>query len=266
MAERETPEARAARHQAELDEAPSISGDDYELKSRRSFIVGGGAAVAGFLGFRWVQNAGHDDRIPWPLRRVHELNQAIWAGAFRDGHEAPTFDRSESSFLRVNGRHGVRDEIDLDRWRLHVVGPRGEALGTHTMPEIRALPKLEMTVEHKCIEGWSHIVTWGGTQFSNFAELYRDELGGPTKYVSLETPDGQYYVGMDWDSIMHSQTMLTYELQGEPLSQLHGAPLRLTTTLKYGIKMLKRIGTIRFTDERPRDYWDDRGYDWYAGL
>ena len=46
----------------------------------------------------------------------------------------------------------------------------------------------------------------------------------------------------------------------------HGAPLRLVTTVKYGIKSLKRIGRIIFTDERPRDFWAEQGYDWYAGL
>ena len=266
MPEREAEEQRAARHAAELAAAPTRSLEEQAKRGRRSFIVGGGAAIAGYLGFRWVQNAEHDDRIPGPLRRVHEVNEAIWSGAFRDGAEAPTFDRSRSSELRVNGRHGVRNEVNLATWQMRVLGPDGRELGVHRMEEIRALPKVEMTVEHKCIEGWSHIVTWGGTRFSDFADLYRDQLGGPTKYVSLETPDGNYYVGMDWDSIMHSQTMLTYELQGAPLSSLHGAPLRLTSTVKYGIKMIKRIGTIQFTDRQPRDYWGDRGYDWYAGL
>ena len=46
----------------------------------------------------------------------------------------------------------------------------------------------------------------------------------------------------------------------------HGAPLRLATPVKYGIKNIKRIGTIRFTNTRPADYWAERGYDWYAGL
>lgn len=266
MRDRETPDQRAARHRAELEAAPVIDETRYRTQSRRSFLVGGAAAVAGVMGFRRLQNAEHDDRLPAPLRRVHNLNEAIWAGAFRDGHEAPTFDRSRSSKLRVNGRHGVRNEIDVADWQLRVLGRDGEELGTHDIDDILALPKLEMTVQHKCIEGWSHIVTWGGTRFSNFADMYKGELGTATRYVSLETPDRAYFVGLDWDSIMHSQTMLTYELEGEPLSQLHGAPLRLTTTLKYGIKMIKRIGTIRFTDERPRDYWGDRGYDWYAGL
>ena len=53
---------------------------------------------------------------------------------------------------------------------------------------------------------------------------------------------------------------------GEPLSQAHGAPLRLATPNKYGIKAIKRIGVIRYSYERPDDYWAERSYDWYAGL
>ena len=64
----------------------------------------------------------------------------------------------------------------------------------------------------------------------------------------------------------HPQTLLCYEMNGEPLDTQHGALLRLVIPVKYGIKNIKRIGTIRFTDERPADYWAERGYDWYAGL
>ena len=53
---------------------------------------------------------------------------------------------------------------------------------------------------------------------------------------------------------------------GRPLDQEHGAPLRLATPLKYGIKQLKRIGVVRFADVRPADYWAERGYDYYAAL
>ena len=143
---------------------------------------------------------------------------------------------------------------------------RRSVLGTHVLSDITALPNVEMTVEHKCVEGWSHVVTWGGTRFSDFAEPYLAQFGELPRFVGLATPDGDYYVGMDIESMLHPQTMLTYELQGEPLSSLHGAPLRLTTPNKYGIKQLKRIGRIRFTDEQPDDYWADRGYDWYAQL
>ena len=118
-----------------------------------------------------------------------------------------------------------------------------------------------MTTEHKCIEGWSVIVNWAGARFRDFAAAYRR-----FRYVGLATPDGGYYVGMDMPSALHPQTLLCYAMNGAPLSLEHGAPLRLVTTVKYGIKSIKRIGKITFTDERPPDFWAERGYDWYAGL
>ena len=84
-------------------------------------------------------------------------------------------------------------------------------------------------------------------------------------YAALATPGGGYYVGLDMASALHPQTLLCYEMDGRPLTPEHGAPLRLVIPVKYGIKNLKQIGTIRFTDVRPADYWAERGYDWYAG-
>ena len=86
------------------------------------------------------------------------------------------------------------------------------------------------------------------------------------RYVYLATPDEDYYVGMDMDSAMHPQTLLCDTMNWQPLTREHGAPLRLYLAVKYGYKSLKRIGMIRFQDERPADYWGGRGYDWYAGL
>ncbi len=51
-----------------------------------------------------------------------------------------------------------------------------------------------------------------------------------------------------------------------PLDWANGAPLRLVIPVKYGIKNLKRIGSITYTDERPDNYWAERGYDYYAAL
>ena len=101
-------------------------------------------------------------------------------------------------------------------------------------------------IEHKCIEGWSSIVHWGGARFSDFHARYADRVGD-VGYVGLETPDGEYYVGWDIESILHPQTMLALREHGEPLDQEHGAPLRLATPNKYGIKTLKRIGVIRYS-------------------
>lgn len=146
-----------------------------------------------------------------------------------------------------------------------------------TLDDIKKLPKVTQTVEFKCIEGWSEIVNWTGARFIDFAAKYgpATKSGDPPDvknkpqdlmdYVSMETPDGGYYVGLDIASALHPQTLLCYEMNGEPLTVEHGGPLRLVIPVKYGIKNIKRIGTIRFTNERPKDFWAEQGYDWYAG-
>ena len=82
----------------------------------------------------------------------------------------------------------------------------------------------------------------------------------------MQTPDKEYYVSLDMPGALHPQTLLAYEMNGAPLTDDHGAPLRLMTPVKYGIKNLKRIGRIEYTDKRPADYWAEQGYDYYAGL
>lgn len=243
----------------------TLTEEEYEGRGRRSFMTGILALGLTGAGISYLSGSvGEGDRIASPLRSVHDFNAALWQGLYSPDRLAPTFDPSEAQPIRVNGRHGVREEIDLDAWELEVIGPDGDEIGRHVMADLRALPFEEMTVEHKCVEGWSEIVTWGGTKFSNFAELYPD--AAESIYVNMETPDGGYYVSMDRESMLHPQTLLAWELNGEPLTQLHGAPLRLATPLKYGIKQIKRISCIDFSNTRGRDYWTERGYDWYAAL
>lgn len=146
-----------------------------------------------------------------------------------------------------------------------------------TLDDIKALPRFEMVTELKCIEGWSEKVYWAGARLSDFIAKFApptrdgsppDVINNPqnlVRYISLETPGEGYYVGLDMASAMHPQTLLCYEMNGAPLTLQHGAPLRLVTPLKYGIKHIKRIGRITFTDERPKDFWAEQGYDWYSG-
>lgn len=237
---------------------------EFRARSRRSFLTGVAGVAAGFGGWRYIQNDDVVDNIPAVLRGFHERNSSIWQALYSPDRLAPTFRPEQAKRLRVNGTRGIRDEIDLDAWSLDVRGSAGTSIATHQIDEITSLPFTEMTVEHKCVEGWSEIVTWGGTQFANFAALYEDEASAP--FVNLETPDNGYYVSLDRDAMLHPQTLLAWELNGEPLTQRHGAPLRLVTPLKYGIKQLKRIGSIEFSNDQGRDFWHTRGYDWYSGL
>ena len=261
-----------------MPEKPEISVEAYRQRSRRSLLTGGVAAVAGLLGWRWVQNQPETNNIPNVLRNGHELNESLWTNLFRDDHQARTFDRDSASILRLNGRIGLRSEIDLDNWQLTVKGPDGTELGRHVLADIQRLPYHEMTVEHKCIEGWAQITNWGGARFSDFMRLYENQLPDNISHVYMETPGGQYYlrngrrtrdryyVSVDIETMLHNQTLLAYNNLDEPIDELHGAPLRLATPLKYGIKQIKRISEIQFLTEAGGDYWGERGYDWYAGL
>ncbi|MGH9668262.1 MAG: molybdopterin-dependent oxidoreductase, partial [Bryobacteraceae bacterium] len=130
---------------------------------------------------------------------------------------------------------------------------------------IQRLPRVEVTTELRCIEGWTKIVHWTGARFADFAARYAPDAR-QADYAGLETPDGEYYVGLEMASALHPQTLLAYQMNGSPLAPEHGAPLRLVAPVKYGIKSIKRVGRIHFAGARPADYWAERGYDWYAGL
>ena len=138
-----------------------------------------------------------------------------------------------------------------------------------TMGDILKLPQYDLVTQFKCIEGWSQIVHWHGVRFADLIEAYppqRRPDGTLPRYVYMETPNGDYYVGYDMKICLHPQTLLVTQMGGKPLTQFHGAPLRLHTPAKYGYKQIKRIGLIAYMDQRPDDYWTKLGYDWYAGL
>ena len=138
-----------------------------------------------------------------------------------------------------------------------------------TLDDLKKLPHHEMVTEFKCIEGWSEIVHWGGVRLLDLINAYppaRDANGNLPRYVYMETPFGDYYCGYNYRACTHPQSLLTMEMSGQPLTQNHGAPLRLHMPIKYGYKQIKRIALIAYTDKKPDDYWTKLGYDWYAGL
>ncbi|HEX3448034.1 MAG TPA: molybdopterin-dependent oxidoreductase [Isosphaeraceae bacterium] len=237
--------------------------------SRRGFALGGAAALAGVVGWRWLVTRGEEGGLAWPLRRALEFDERLARGLFRQSSLSPQFPRSAARMPRVNGSIGLDANLDQARWRLQVIGSAGEhSPQSFTLDQIRAFPRVEMTTELRCIEGWSDVVHWAGARLANLASVTGLATHGARRlgYAALQTPDGQYYVGLDMASALHPQTLLCYEMDGRPLTPEHGAPLRLVIPVKYGIKNLKQIGTIRFTDVRPADYWAEQGYDWYAGL
>jgi len=247
-------------------------------QTRRGFLGLGAGMLLGFGAFEWLTSRRDINGVPWPIRKTLEVNEQLAHDYMTTGRLAPTFPASQISEDRVNGDVGLDDDVDVAAWKLQVEGLAGpdEPLMLD-LDAIKKLPRMEMITEFKCIEGWSVIVQWAGARFTDFMKAYPPmtrsgnefSLNHPEDlppYVSMETPDSEYYVGLDVESMLHPQTMLCYERNGEPLSQDHGAPLRLVIPVKYGVKNLKRIGTIRYASLRPADYWAERGYDWYIGL
>ena len=155
--------------------------------------------------------------------------------------------------------------MDTAQWKLQLIRKPGDTLFI-SLNEIKALPKTDIIFNFKCIEGWSQVTHWAGVRFIDFVNIYGLSAQSKMKYTALETPDKGYYVGIDMPSMLHPQTILCYEMNGEPLPANQGYPLRLIIPVKYGVKHLKKIGTISFDNQRPKDYWYEQGYDYFCGL
>ena len=87
------------------------------------------------------------------------------------------------------------------------------------------------------------------------------------RYLEVRCAD-DYYESIDMVSARHPQSLLCYEMYGQPLTRVHGAPLRLVMPVKLGYKQAKYIVGLRVKDvlTARRGYWEDRGYSWYGGL
>lgn len=233
--------------------------------SRRGFLWGALATVGAYGGFHYIATRSEADGVPWPLRIGLQTNDALAEDYFSPRSLAKTYPVGAAVMPKRNGFYGLESDIDLAAWKLAVVGGAQENLEVG-IQEIKALPAVDMVTELRCIEGWTVIVHWTGCKLADFIARYPPAKDTDPRYIGLMTPDGEYYVGLDIESAKHPQTLLCWAMNGEPLSLAHGAPLRLVIPTKYGVKNLKRIGTLTYSSDRPADYWAEEGYDWYAGL
>ena len=335
-------------------------------RTRRSFVVGGVAAAAGYGVLHWINNSKPVGRLQAALRKTLNVDAAVNRAVWGERGLAPEYSLSEAKVLRLNGVVGLDETLKPESWRLQLVGAEGaensplyakdvtaweyeyagamamdtqaedvkdapkstakvnvpkpveegslnpggaadSAAGAALAARIEALTKAQrgkrregnaeagpsysgldigtpglllkmedlakltfvsFVTEFKCVEGWSVRTQWGGYRLRDLIEAYPPAKvkGREPRYVYMETPDGNYYCGFDMSAARHPQSLLVTEMSGQPLTQQHGAPLRLHMPIKYGYKQIKRIGLIAYTDLKPDDYWTKLGYDWYAGL
>jgi len=136
-------------------------------------------------------------------------------------------------------------------WRLRIDG-LVEAPCEFSLADLRALPKQEQITTHFCIQGWTGVAKWGGVPMRDILDLVRPMP--EARYVvfySLADGDdgGRYYDVHKISNMRHRLTMLAYEMNGAPVSVLHGAPLRLRCENELGFKMVKWIAAIEFVHD-----------------
>jgi DMSO/TMAO reductase YedYZ molybdopterin-dependent catalytic subunit len=169
----------------------------------------------------------------------------------------------EPDRLIINSFRGT-PSIDLANFKLAITGEVDRPLQLK-MTEIRQLPFTSIVIRQVCVEGWAAIVQWGGVRLQDLLRLA--QVRSTAKYVYFKSADG-YYESWDLASVVHPQTLLAYQMNGSNLPADNGAPLRLAAPIKLGYKQSKWVTEIVVTDRLlpKRGYWEDLGYEWFAGL
>jgi DMSO/TMAO reductase YedYZ molybdopterin-dependent catalytic subunit/thiosulfate reductase cytochrome b subunit len=133
-------------------------------------------------------------------------------------------------------------------WRLKVHGLVASPVEL-SLDELRGLARHEQITQHYCIQGWSGVAKWGGVSMATIMDRVKPlpEARWVVFYSLGDGPDGGlYYDAHPIGQMRNHLTMLAYEMNGEPLSYGHGAPLRLRNEVQLGFKQVKWLAGIDF--------------------
>jgi DMSO/TMAO reductase YedYZ molybdopterin-dependent catalytic subunit len=185
--------------------------------------------------------------------------------------------------FRTNGtampNHPAYRAMAADGFRNYRLGVDGlvERPMTFSLADLRALPGRAQITRHDCVEGWSAIGLWKGARLGALLEAVRPRPSA--RYVVFHCADPMeddgtsfYYESVDMEDAFHPQTILAYELNGKPLPIGNGAPLRLRLERQLGYKMAKYVMRLEIVEDfsgiagGKGGYWEDQGYEWYAGI
>jgi DMSO/TMAO reductase YedYZ molybdopterin-dependent catalytic subunit len=187
--------------------------------------------------------------------------------------------------FRANGSINPKDPdyvahaaAGFANWRLVVDGMVERPLSL-PLAEVRGLPARTQITRHDCVEGWSSIGKWSGARLGPLLDLAG--LKPEARYLVFHCADsldpnpdgsGRYYESIDLIDAYHPQTILAYDMNDALLPVPHGAPLRLRVERQLGYKHAKYLMRIEAVENfahmgRGRGgFWEDRGYEWYAGI
>jgi DMSO/TMAO reductase YedYZ molybdopterin-dependent catalytic subunit len=256
------------------------------LVSRRQFLasVGVSGATLGLAGCDRLSNASSSrsvfdvaENLTRTIQRALLAPRAALAPEYSAADISPGFkpngsvDPDDADYVAARDDH-------FAHWKLEV-GGLVERPAQLSLAELRLLPARTQITRHDCVEGWSCIGKWKGASLGPV--LTSAGLKPSARFIAFHCADtleqtldgtGQYYETIDLVDAFHPQTILAYDMNDEPLPVAHGAPLRLRVERQLGYKMAKyvmRIEAIDSFDKMGRGrggFWEDRGYEWYAGI
>jgi len=211
-------------------------------------------------------------RFSWTHTRILQRISNATVGRLMDvlfDHYAPRAEYSEkdiSPYFWPNGLVPTSDawkalkDGDWRDYRLKVHGLVEHPIEL-SLEDLREMARQDQITMHNCIQGWSAIGKWSGLPFAKLIELVEPE--SEAKWAIFRSfgeggEGGEYYDSHSMTDLRHPQSLLAYEMNGEPLPVLHGAPLRLRVENQLGFKQVKWIREIEFVHDF-RDYGDGQG-------
>jgi DMSO/TMAO reductase YedYZ molybdopterin-dependent catalytic subunit len=197
------------------------------------------------------------------------------AQEFTEADLSPQF-RSNGTAMPDNPQYEALAANGFADWTLEI-GGLVEQPTKLTLAQLRKLPSRTQITRHDCVEGWSAIGKWTGVPLHEVLALVRPRA--QARYVVFycadpmeETEASKYYESVDMEDAYHPQTILAYELNGAALPIANGAPIRVRIERQLGYKMAKYIMRIELVESFEHigsgngGYWEDQGYEWYAGI
>lgn len=231
--------------------------------ARRLFLRGG--ASLGAIAFLSGCGITDNETADGALAAMSRFNDRVQAWIFGLNRLAPTYPESAiTKPFPFNAYYSEDDapRVDGDRWRLKVGGLVQEKK-SWSLPELYALPQEKQITRHVCVEGWSAIGSWTGARFSDF--LKRVGADTRAKYVNFVCAEG-YTTSIDMPTALHPQTQMTFKYADRILPRAYGFPMKVRIPTKLGFKNPKYVTEIYVTNDYPGGYWEDQGYNWFAGL
>jgi DMSO/TMAO reductase YedYZ molybdopterin-dependent catalytic subunit len=203
------------------------------------------------------------------------LGSRSLAREFSEADLSPVFRSNGTSFPDTELYRRLLENQFTD-WRLTVTGLVKQPLSL-SLPMLRAMPARTQITRHDCVEGWSAIGKWTGVQLG--AVLKIAGVLPLARYVVFHCADSlgydaadTYYESIDLLDAFHPQTLLAYDLNGKPLPIQNGAPLRLRVERQLGYKQAKYLVGLNVVSSLAAirggkgGFWEDQGYEWYAGI